>query len=172
MINSFHHFSINNTPVELYFSPTDGTAQRITAAIDAAESELAFAILVFTENALGTAVKNAYDRGVTTQGIIDYVEFNGSEYDYLLDNNIDNRRKPISNQQKRLEESTNDLSANQAVLAKANKNYESAKTKVERTNEWLKTNAIFANLKDELDFLGPGFYDLKYNSINKKVQSF
>lgn len=87
--NTPHHFSINDIPVELYFSPTDGTAQRITAAIDAAESELAFAILVFTENALGTAVKNAYDRGVVTQGIIDYVEFSGSEYNYLLDNNID-----------------------------------------------------------------------------------
>ncbi|MFK8007351.1 MAG: phospholipase D-like domain-containing protein [Saprospiraceae bacterium] len=87
--NTPHHFSINNIPVELYFSPTDGTAQRITKAIDAAENELAFAVLVFTENALGTAVKNAYDRGVATQGIIDYVEFSGSEYNYLLDNNID-----------------------------------------------------------------------------------
>ncbi|MFK7771053.1 MAG: phospholipase D-like domain-containing protein [Saprospiraceae bacterium] len=87
--NTPHHFLINNIPVELYFSPTDGTAQRITEAIDAAESELAFAVLVFTENSLGTAVKNAYDRGVTTQGIIDYVEFNGSEYDFLLANNID-----------------------------------------------------------------------------------
>lgn len=87
--NTPHHFSINNIPVELYFSPSDGTAQRITTAINEAENELAFAILVFTENALGTAVKNAYDRGVTTQGIIDYVEFNGSEYNYLLDNNIE-----------------------------------------------------------------------------------
>ena len=87
--NTPHRFSINDIPVELYFSPTDGTTQRIVEAIDAAESELAFAILVFTENTLGTAVKNAFDRGVTTQGIIDYVEFNGSEYDYLLDNNID-----------------------------------------------------------------------------------
>jgi len=87
--NTPHHFSINNIDVELYFSPTDGTAQRIVEAIDAAESELAFAVLVFTENSLGTAVKNAFDRGVTTQGIIDYVEFNGSEYDFLLANNID-----------------------------------------------------------------------------------
>ena len=87
--NTPHRFSINDIPVELYFSPTDGTAQRIVEAIDAAESELAFAVLVFTENSLGNAVKDAYDRGVTTQGIIDYVEFNGSEYDYLLDNNID-----------------------------------------------------------------------------------
>jgi len=87
--NTPHHFSINNIPVELYFSPTDGTAQRIVEAIDAAESELAFALLVFTENSLGSAVKNAFDRGVTTQGIIDYVEVNGSEYNFLLDNNID-----------------------------------------------------------------------------------
>jgi phosphatidylserine/phosphatidylglycerophosphate/cardiolipin synthase-like enzyme len=87
--NTPHHFSINNIDVELYFSPTDGTAQRIVEAIDAAESELAFAVLVFTENSLGTAVKNAFDRGVTTQGIIDYVEFNGSEYDFLLANNIE-----------------------------------------------------------------------------------
>ncbi len=87
--NTPHRFSINDIPVELYFSPTDGTAQRIVEAIDEAESELAFAVLVFTENSLGNAVKDAYDRGITTQGIIDYVEFNGSEYDYLLDNNID-----------------------------------------------------------------------------------
>lgn len=87
--NTPHRFSINDIPVELYFSPTDGTAQRIVEVIDEAENELAFAILVFTENSLGNAVKNAYDRGVTTQGIIDYVEFNGSEYDFLLDNNID-----------------------------------------------------------------------------------
>ena len=86
--NTPHRFSINDIPVELYFSPTDGTAQRIEEAIDAAENELGFAILVFTENALGTAVKNAYDRGVDVLGIIDYVEFNGSEYNYLLNNNV------------------------------------------------------------------------------------
>lgn len=86
--NTPHRFSINDIPVELYFSPSDGTAQRIVEAIDAAENELAFAILVFTENILGTAVKDAHDRGVTTHGIIDYVEFNGSEFAYLTNNNV------------------------------------------------------------------------------------
>lgn len=86
--NTPHRFSINDIPVELYFSPSDGTAQRIVEAIDAAENELAFAILVFTENILGNAVKDAHDRGVTTHGIIDYVEFNGSEFDYLSNNNV------------------------------------------------------------------------------------
>lgn len=87
--NTPHRFVINDIPVELYFSPTDGTAQRIVEAIDEAESEVAFAVLVFTENALGAAVKNAYDNGLDVKGIIDYVEFNGSEFDYLLDNNVD-----------------------------------------------------------------------------------
>ena len=51
-------------------------------------NELAFAILVFTENSLGNAVKDAHDRGMDVKGIIDYVEFNGSEYNFLLDNNV------------------------------------------------------------------------------------
>ena len=87
--NTPHHFLINDIPVELYFSPTEPVASRVQEAIDAAESELAFAILVFTENSLGTAVRNAKDRGVTTQGIIDYVEFNGSEFDFLVNNEVE-----------------------------------------------------------------------------------
>jgi len=87
--NTPHRYIINNIDVESYFSPTDKTAQRITDAINAAENEVAFAILVFTENALGNAVKDAHDRGLDVKGIIDYVEFNGSEFDFLLNNNVD-----------------------------------------------------------------------------------
>ncbi len=86
--NTPHHYLINNIAVESYFSPTDQTAQRIVKAIDDAESEVAFAILVFTENALGNAVKNAYDRNLDVKGIIDYVEFNGSEFDFLMNSNV------------------------------------------------------------------------------------
>ena len=87
--NTPHRFVINDIAVESYFSPSDKTAQKIVAAIDAAESQLAFAVLVFTENSLGTAVKDAYDRGVDTKGIIDYVEFNGSEFEFLMNNDVD-----------------------------------------------------------------------------------
>ena len=86
--NTPHRFVIGNRPVELYFSPSDGTANRIKAAIDAAQHEVAFAVLVFTENSLGDAIKAAHDRGLDVKGIIDYVEFNGSEYEYLLNNGI------------------------------------------------------------------------------------
>lgn len=87
--NTPHFFNINGVAVEAYFSPTDGVANRIVRAIDDAENDLAFAILVFTENSLGTAVLDAHERGLDVKGIIDYVEFNGDEYDFLLDNGVD-----------------------------------------------------------------------------------
>ncbi len=86
--NTPHCFTIAGRPTELYFSPSDGTARQIQKRIDAAENELAFAVLVFTENSLGTAVKEAHDRGVDVKGIIDYVEFNGSELDFLVNSGV------------------------------------------------------------------------------------
>lgn len=86
--NTPHCFNLNGTPAALYFSPSDGTANQIKAAIDAAENEVAFAILVFTENSLGDAVLDAHNRGLDVKGIIDYVEFNGSEFDYLINNGV------------------------------------------------------------------------------------
>ena len=77
--NTPHKFNLNGIPAELYFSPSDNTTNRIVSAIEAAQDDLAFAILVFTENALGNAVLDAHNRGVNVAGIIDYVEFNGSE---------------------------------------------------------------------------------------------
>ncbi len=86
--NTPHCFLIDGRPTELYFSPSDGTARQIQQRIDAAENELAFAILVFTENSLGTAVKEAHERGLNVKGIIDYVDFGGSEFNFLLDNDV------------------------------------------------------------------------------------
>ena len=87
--NTPHRFVIGDIPAELYFSPSDGTANQIQKIIDNSENELAFAVLVFTENSLGTATRNAHDRGVDVKGIIDYVEFNGSEFNFLMDNGVD-----------------------------------------------------------------------------------
>ena len=86
--NTPHKFNLNGIPAELYFSPTDKTTNKIVAALDAAQDDLAFAVLVFTENSLGNAVLDAHNRGVNVAGIIDYVEFNGSEYDFLLNNGV------------------------------------------------------------------------------------
>ncbi|MBT3207318.1 MAG: T9SS type A sorting domain-containing protein [Bacteroidetes bacterium] len=86
--NTPHKFIIDNIPVELYFSPSDNTNEVIKNLIDNTENEIELAMLVFTENSLGTAMKNAYDRGVNIRGIIDYVESTGSEFDYLISNGL------------------------------------------------------------------------------------
>jgi len=86
--NTPHRFVIGEIPTELYFSPSDGTAKQIQKVIDETTGELAFAVLVFTENSLGTATRNAHDRGVDVKGIIDYVEFNGSEFNFLSNNGV------------------------------------------------------------------------------------
>jgi len=87
--NTPHHFIIDGINTELYFSPSDGTSEHIVEAIDAAENEIAFAVMAFTENSIGTATGNAYSSGLDVTGIIDYVEFNGSEYPYLQGLGID-----------------------------------------------------------------------------------
>ncbi|MEM8908617.1 MAG: phospholipase D-like domain-containing protein, partial [Bacteroidota bacterium] len=86
--NTPHCFNINEVPVELYFSPTDGTANQIKATLEKAENELAFATLVFTDNGLGNTVRDAHDAGLDVKGIIDYVEFNGSEFNFLMNNGV------------------------------------------------------------------------------------
>jgi hypothetical protein len=87
--NTPHKFNINGTDVELYFSPSDQTTKQIREAIADAENEIAFAIMAFTENSLGTSIADAYDAGLDVMGIIDYVEFNGSEFDFLLAEGVD-----------------------------------------------------------------------------------
>lgn len=86
--NTPHKFSVAGTEVELYFSPSDGTTRQIRDAIGEAEDHVAFAIMAFTENSLGTAVADALSDGLEVMGIIDYVEFNGSEFDFLVDEGV------------------------------------------------------------------------------------
>ncbi len=86
--NTPHLFNINNVAVELYFSPSDKTTSKIANAIDSAKNSIDFAMMVFTENKLGNALVSAKNRGVNTFGFIDYVEYSGSEYNYLLESGV------------------------------------------------------------------------------------
>jgi phosphatidylserine/phosphatidylglycerophosphate/cardiolipin synthase-like enzyme len=87
--NTPHFFNINGTPVELYFSPSDKTTAKMVERIDSAKQSVDFAMMVFTENSLGTAMVNAHNRGVEVSGIIDYTDYSGSEDQYLINNGID-----------------------------------------------------------------------------------
>lgn len=87
--NTAHKFNVGSIPIEVYFSPTDGATAQIRERIVEAETNIAFAVMVFTENTLGQAVIDAYDNGILVDGIIDYTQFNGSEYELLLAADVD-----------------------------------------------------------------------------------
>jgi phosphatidylserine/phosphatidylglycerophosphate/cardiolipin synthase-like enzyme len=83
-----HLFNINGMIVESYFSPSDNTAIGIGNAVATADDDLQFAMLSFTNNELGNAVLNAHNSSVDVRGIIDNINDQGSEYQYLLDNGV------------------------------------------------------------------------------------
>ena len=84
--NSPHDFMIGGKHIELYFSPSDRTTSKIIEKIDSIENNVVFVMMAFTENSLGSALANAHNNNLEIYGIIDYTEFTGSEYEYLLEN--------------------------------------------------------------------------------------
>ena len=86
--NTPHLFNINGVMVESYFSPSDNTTSHIINAVESADSDLEFAMLTFTKNELGTAVRDAHNEGVSVRGIIDNINDQGSEYDFLVNQGV------------------------------------------------------------------------------------
>jgi phosphatidylserine/phosphatidylglycerophosphate/cardiolipin synthase-like enzyme len=88
--NTPHLFNVGGKEVESFFSPTDGVTDQLAAALDAAQHSVQFAIYTFTENELGDAVVNAFERpGMAVQGDIEEVDAPGSEFNYLTGQGID-----------------------------------------------------------------------------------
>ena len=86
--NTPHTFNVAGMIVESYFSPTDNTTAEIAAEIDQADNDVSFALLTFTNNTLGTAMLDAFNRGVDLRGIIDNINDQGSEYSFLSDRGL------------------------------------------------------------------------------------
>ena len=82
--NTPHQFLVNGDAMEVYFSPSDNTTNKLIDAFQTANDELNFALLVFTQNDLGWALENLHNNSVTVQGIIEQVNTTGSEYQYLI----------------------------------------------------------------------------------------
>jgi len=77
-------FLIGGSPVELYFSPSDGTTNAIRQEIEAADSEFEFALLALTRDDLGEAIAElGASFFVNPIGAIEQVNTTGSEYDNL-----------------------------------------------------------------------------------------
>ncbi len=82
-------FVIGGVPVELYFSPSDGTTNAIRQEIEAADSEFEFALLALTRDDLGDAIAAlGQSFFVNPIGGIEQVNTTGSEYDNLLSNGV------------------------------------------------------------------------------------
>jgi phosphatidylserine/phosphatidylglycerophosphate/cardiolipin synthase-like enzyme len=89
-INTPKKFVIGGTPVELYFSPTDGTNQAIREAILTTDYDLSFALLAFTRDDLAEAIIEVGSSiFVNPVGIMEDANVTGSEFQILLDAGID-----------------------------------------------------------------------------------
>jgi hypothetical protein len=92
--NTPHLFMVNGKPIELYFSPSDHTADQIATKIGTANTSLEVAAHGFTDNPLGTAVKLAKDRRVNVRVLVRDTSEQGSEVPYLVSNGVTVRRYP------------------------------------------------------------------------------
>lgn len=69
--NTPHHFMIGGHPVEVYFSPSDGTNSQIVKTVQTADKDLYFALLVFTRSDISNAIRNKVFGGAYAFGIVD-----------------------------------------------------------------------------------------------------
>ncbi|MFZ6030761.1 MAG: phospholipase D-like domain-containing protein [Chloroflexota bacterium] len=79
--------TVSGTPVEIYFSPDDGVANRLLDQIDAAQESICFLAFSFTSDDLGDVLLSAHRDGLAVSGVFEQsqVKSNGasSEYDRL-----------------------------------------------------------------------------------------
>ncbi len=86
--NTPHLFQVKNMLVESYFSPSDNTTVAISNAIATADEDLQFALLVFTNNELSSASLNAHNNNIDVRGIIDQINSQGSDYEFLSNSGV------------------------------------------------------------------------------------
>ena len=92
------NFVIGGSPVELYFSPSDGTNAVIQSHIEAANADFEFALLTLTRDDLGDAIVELNQSFfVSPIGAIEQINTTGSEYDYLVENSVEVYHHDISN---------------------------------------------------------------------------
>ena len=90
-------FVVGGSPVELYFSPSDGTTAAIQAEIEAANANFEFALLTLTRDDLGDAIVELNQSFfVSPVGVIEQVNVTGSEFDNLISNGVQAYHHDIS----------------------------------------------------------------------------
>jgi phosphatidylserine/phosphatidylglycerophosphate/cardiolipin synthase-like enzyme len=78
--------TVNGSPIEVYFSPQDGTLEHILSAVNSAQESVDFLAYSFTSDELAQALIERSDAGVTVRGVFDkdqYHSNSGTEYETL-----------------------------------------------------------------------------------------
>lgn len=91
--NTPHRFVVGGSPVEVYFSPSDGTDAKILGEIVRAEHSVGFQLLTLTRSGIATALVNKKNEGKKVRGNLDDSTDTGSQYRYLVNNGVDVRLK-------------------------------------------------------------------------------
>ncbi len=73
--NTEHNFLIDSIPIELYFSPSDHTTEKICNAILTADSSIYFCILSFTRQDVCDSMKTGWDADISVKGAFDRAEW-------------------------------------------------------------------------------------------------
>lgn len=69
--NTPHTFLVDGIPIEVYFSPSDGTNSKLINLISTANVDLYFGIYSFTVSAIADSIASKFQNNVYTAGIID-----------------------------------------------------------------------------------------------------
>jgi phosphatidylserine/phosphatidylglycerophosphate/cardiolipin synthase-like enzyme len=79
-------------PVEVYFSPEDGTARRIIELVGEAQESISVLAYSFTSDEIAGALLNRHQAGVNISGVFEtsqYLSNTGTEYERLLEAGMD-----------------------------------------------------------------------------------
>jgi phosphatidylserine/phosphatidylglycerophosphate/cardiolipin synthase-like enzyme len=91
--NTPHRFVIGGRMIESYFSPSDRVTSKIVSAINGAEHSIGFQVLTLTRSDIATALVARKNAGKKVRGDLDNGTDQGSQYPYLVANNVDVRLK-------------------------------------------------------------------------------
>ena len=141
-------FLVGGVPVELYFSPSDGTTNAIREEIEAADSEFEFALLAFTRDDLGDAIAQLGESFfVNPIGAIEQVNTTGSEYENLLSSGVQVYHHNISDDLHHKYAIVDHASpANDPVVITGSHNWSSSAENVNDENTVIVHDARVANL--------------------------
>ncbi len=84
--------TVNGSPIEVSFSPEDGTLKHILSAVNSAQESISFLAYSFTSDDLAQALIERAQAGVSVRGVFDkdqYTSNSGTEYETLHNAGLD-----------------------------------------------------------------------------------